>query len=391
MLRVAYLLGTWPSPSETFLEREIAAVREYGIEVHLAAIQPGPTPAGEAVLYRPRLRPARRGQVALAARLLGAPNRLPDGAAAPLELRLRWLRNLPFAAQVATWCHELGCHLLHACWAGLPAQIAWMAQVLGGVPYSIAGHAHDVFCRGEAQLAALTGARGITTCNRAAWRQLARLPQLRDRLVYRPHGLDLDCWSCRLSEPGGPARVLAVGRLVPKKGFDTLLQAAAADPRLQVTVVGDGPERARLSRLAEHCGGRAELAGQLGQAAVRQALRQATVLALPSRVDRAGDRDGLANVILEAMATGVPVVTTAAGSACDAVQDGLTGCLVAPDDPVALAATLNKLLADAPLRARLAGAARRLVEQRFDLARNGAGMAHWLSCLAAERDVTHGG
>ena len=380
-VRVAYLLGTYPSSSETFLARELAAVAQHGIELRLAALQTGGAPL-PGVRYRSSSPTPVSVDPRLAARLLTGDGRLSDGGWATPALRLRWLRNVAFAAELAAWCRAEGCHLLHAAWSGLPAQIAWMARQLGGPPYTVAAHAHDVFCPAEALHTALAGARGITCCNRAAAQVLAARGPWRGRLAWLPHGLDLGEWSAREGEPDGPAHVVAVGRLVRKKGFDTLLAAAAKLPEVRVTIVGDGPERAALARQAAGVGERVVLTGQLAPAEVRAALRAATVLALPSRVDAAGDRDGLANVLLEALATGLPVVTTRAGSAADAVHDGRTGLLVPPDDAPALAGALRHLAQDRSLRMQLAAAGRRLVEERFDLERNGAAMARWLARLA---------
>lgn len=298
--------------------------------------------------------------------------------------RVKWW---PVARWLAEWCRAEGIDHLHAAWSGVPAEVAWLARRLGGPRFSVSAHANDVYCPPIGSAAALLAAEGVTVCNRAAGRELlARLPALRPRLVYQPHGLPLDEWPVREREPSGPPVVLAIGRLVPKKGFDLLLEAAARLPGVAVRLIGDGPERAALAALA--AARRVELAlpGRVGQDQVRAELAAATVLAMPSRVDRAGDRDGLANVLLEALATGVPVVTTTAGSAEDAVVHGRTGLLVPPGDPAALAAGLGRLLGDPVLCGRLAGAGRKMVEARFDIRVLAARRARWLSAMSAQRE-----
>jgi glycosyltransferase involved in cell wall biosynthesis len=163
-----------------------------------------------------------------------------------------------------------------------------------------------------------------------------------------------------------------VGRLVEKKGFDTLIRAwpsvVAAVPGARLRIVGDGPCRASLRRLAQSLGlaGHLEFAGALPEGETLRAIADADMLVLPSRRMADGDRDGIPNVILEAMALGVPVVTTDAGAAGEVVADGVSGILLpCPVDPDALAAAVARLAQDANLRATLADNARALVRERF--------------------------
>lgn len=374
-LRLAWLTGTWPTASETFLAREVAGLRELGHTVQVVAFQPGAAP-DPAALYRRSRPPTHPGAVRCLAAVA------TRGVAAP-RLAARWLRNLPFAAWLADWCAAESIDWLHAAWSGLPAQVAWFAHQMGGPAYSVAAHAHDVFCQPESSDDALLGAAGVTVCNAAARDALLkRLPRLADRLVLQPHGLPLSTWNRRSREPSGEIVVLAVGRLVAKKGFDTAIRALRDLPGVRLEVCGDGPESATLGALAVACGVPVTWRGQVGEADVREALVRATLLVLPSRVDAAGDRDGLANVLLEAAAVGVPLITTAAGSATDLVRDGETGLLVPADDPAALAAAIRRLVDEAGLRSRLADAARAAVEADWDAARNHARLASWLVALA---------
>jgi glycosyltransferase involved in cell wall biosynthesis len=158
-------------------------------------------------------------------------------------------------------------------------------------------------------------------------------------------------------------------------------------PGARLVLLGEGPERAVLAAQARELGVDARLAGRVAEAEVAAWLARASVLALPSRVAAGGDRDGLANVLLEAMASGVPVVTTAAGSAEDAVAHRRTGLIVPPDDPAALAAALRAVLAEPALAAALAARARRLVEQRYTLEVNTLRLARWLTAAAGSREV----
>ncbi|MBI2302725.1 MAG: glycosyltransferase family 4 protein [Armatimonadetes bacterium] len=296
-MRVAWLLGTWPSPTETFLAREMDALARQGIELLPFAFRPGPDGPAPGVRYRPAAGPA---CPRLPRRVAGV---LVRGLLRKPSLGLRWLRNLPFAVWLRDRLREERCDLLHAAWCGLPAMTAWLCRQLGGPPYTVAGHAYDVFTAPEAADEALLEAEGVTVCNRAAEHALAaRLPALRPRLAYNPHGIPLADWPRRTAEPVGAAVILGVGRLVEKKGFDQLVNVIPFLPRAGrpyvLRILGEGPERGKLEALARERGVNLELPGHVSEGGVRTSLEQATALVLPSRVDRRGDRDGVANVLL---------------------------------------------------------------------------------------------
>ena len=371
-MRLAYLTAVWPSPSETFLAREVDGLRAAGVDLRVFALR-ADGPADPTVGYAPP--PWHTARVRHPATVA----RLAAGCRSAAQLR-----HLPSALWLAEQMAEQGCNALHAAWANLPADLAWMAQQLGGPAYTVAGHAFDVFVTQQVRPAAWADVLGFVTCKRAAQRALARRLGA-DRVTYLPHGLPLDQWPRRVGTPLEPL-ILGVGRLVPKKGFDTLVRAVARlnlAPRL--VVLGDGPERERLTELAAGLGVALELPGQIPAGQVRGWLERASLLALPSRVTARGDRDGLANVILEAMAVGVPVVSTAAGSAEDAIAHGRTGLLVPADDAQSLADSLGRVLTHGGLAERLAHGARAQVEHRFNLEVNTARLARWLSSVHSRR------
>src|SRR5262249_35639602 len=166
--------------------------------------------------------------------------------------------------------------------------------------------------------------------------------------------------------------VLMVARLVEKKGADLLIRAAA---RLRaravefvVRIAGEGPEWARLQRLAHELGvsERVSFLGPLTESEVRAEYGQAAVFALPCQILPTGDRDGLPNVLLEAMARGLPIVSTTLAGVREAVVHGESGLLVSPQDEVGLADALERLFLDTALRARLGSTARRRVAERFE-------------------------
>jgi glycosyltransferase involved in cell wall biosynthesis len=167
---------------------------------------------------------------------------------------------------------------------------------------------------------------------------------------------------------GSGATILFVGRLVERKGVGYLIDAVAMlPPALDATlvIIGDGPDRPALEARARATSARIEFRGWVTPEALHDAYATATAFALPAVVDERGDTEGLGMVLLEAMSYHVPVVTTALGGITDIVEDGATGLIVPPNDARALAAALERLIADRTLTATLGEAGQRLIEQRF--------------------------
>jgi colanic acid/amylovoran biosynthesis glycosyltransferase len=174
--------------------------------------------------------------------------------------------------------------------------------------------------------------------------------------------------------------ILHVARLVEVKGTEFLLGAFAAialtHPRARLVIIGDGPLRQRLERLAREGGvaDRVEFLGALPHAEVLGWMRRAALLALPSVRTGSGRVEGLGMVTLEAAATGVPAIGSDLGGIRETIMDGETGFLLPEREPEALAARMGELLSDTELRQRMGAAARRRVEQKFDIVRQTAGL-----------------
>ena len=350
---LTYLLGTHPCASETFIQREIDALRRRGWRLAVASLQ------GASAL--PPARAAAPGIAAALRHILPLLCRRPQAA---------WhvLHHLPQGAALEHQVRASGARAIHAQFAWIPADIAQLAALRAGVPFTCSVHAWDVFAQPPTAIRhRLARAAAVCACTQAATHavRMAGIDGARIHLVR--HGLPLAEYPFTASRSDG--RILAVGRLEPKKGFD-LLVAACARLRVPFTcrIIGAGPQRRRLARLIAAAGleGRVTLTGAASPDDVRAAMREASVLALPSRRLASGDRDGMANVLTEAMALGTPVVTTTAGAAGEILQESVNGRLVAPEDPNALADAIGALLGDATARARLAAAARATVEQEFD-------------------------
>jgi glycosyltransferase involved in cell wall biosynthesis len=187
-----------------------------------------------------------------------------------------------------------------------------------------------------------------------------------------PYGVDLAAFApreaptavrARLGVPEGRLFVLALGRLVEKKGFADLVAAAARTTGVHVVIAGAGDLERELKTQARALGAPVGFPGSLDRAAVAAALAAADVVVVPSVRDRAGNVDGLPNVLLEALAAGRAVVATRVAGIPDVIRDGENGLLVEERDPAALAAALARLAREGETRSRLGGAARRTAEE----------------------------
>jgi glycosyltransferase involved in cell wall biosynthesis len=266
---------------------------------------------------------------------------------------------------------ELGSPPLYIQFAHKPGTIGRFAARLARVRYGMSCHAKDIWATPPEELALkLRDARVVLTCSAAGLGELQRHAGATPvRLVY--HGVDVEMVAPRVAVPG-PPRVLSVGRLVEKKGHDTLIRAASLlrDQGVSFTlrIAGDGPEWARLQRLVYQLdlAGQVIFLGPLNTVEVQSEYGSATVFALACRQLANGDRDGLPNVLLEAMVQGLPVVGTTQAGIVEAVEDGRTGLLVAPEDPAALADALRRVLTDSQLARQLGASGQASVRERFD-------------------------
>jgi glycosyltransferase involved in cell wall biosynthesis len=256
--------------------------------------------------------------------------------------------------------------------------ITWFVSQLTGLPFSFTAHAKDIYQDdlnpGDLLMRKLEAASFATTCTGANHRHLAeRFPGC--KLVHTVyHGLDTDYFAPPPeARTAGEPLILTVGRFVEKKGFAYLVEACArlksAGIPFRCLMVGeDGDQSKRIARMIEalRLSDVLSIAGPKTQEELRAVYREASVFALPCIVTEDGDRDGIPNVLAEAMASGVPIVSTPISGIPELVQHEVEGLLVPARDSEALAGAIARLLADHSLRARLAGAARRRICASFD-------------------------
>jgi len=298
--------------------------------------------------------------------------------------RLAALRHFLKAGYLADMLFREPVAHLHAHFATSPSLVAMFTHQLTGVPYSLTAHAKDIYVnRPDLIRAEIARAQAVVTCTdynrRYLLSQFSSACDGKVRCIY--HGLDLSQFKFRaqfkFQAPGardtGPPLILSVARLVEKKGLSNLIAAAEILRRrgrsFRVEIIGNGPLRralqARVSELALN--DRVRLLGAQPQEAVHKAYHRASVFALPCVVTANGDRDGIPNVLLEAMASGVPVVATQVSGIPELIDAERDGLLVEPNSPEKLADAIDRLLTQPELGERLASAARSKIEARFSV------------------------
>lgn len=416
--RVAYVVESFPGISQGFLVEELRQLERMGLALHVYTLQPGDRaarPVAEAI----------RAPLTCVSRLDGRGRTFSGSvrehwrAHARIATRhpLRWAAALRAALSLA-WTHRdvdersglrpRHPHLedflqagaiagdllqrpdvahLHSHRCDRVATVTWLAARMSGRSYSFTAHASDIH-RADANPRDLLErkmghAAFVATCTHANARTLrARHPRPGEvRTVF--HGLDTDWFAPAVVDPSSArlARplILSVGRLVARKGFDQLLEACARlrddGVDFQCVIVGEGGSGAEpLRRQIEQrkLRERVCLLGAVTREELRGLYAHAHVFALPCQVTETGDRDGFPDALAEAMAMGVPVVSTDVSAIPEVIEDGVHGLLVAPRDPAALATALDRLLADTALRSRCAAAARERACERFDSRRTSA-------------------
>lgn len=386
----------YPYPSHTFVQNEVRALRALGVEIatfaHRRATEREILSSADREAFATtralqpfRLLPYLRAHLGA---LLRNPCGYTRGLRTAVALRGEGPRSLLWqvfyfgqAVVLFHYCRRAGLRHIHAHFANVASDIALLAAEIGGPRWSWSFTMHgptefyDVswFRLGKkVELAAF-----VVCISDFARSQLMGLvhalhwPKL--RVVHC--GVDADALQPRAASNGGPEapiRILCVGRLVSLKGQLVLLEAVAAlianGQELRLELVGDGPMRSQLERTARELGieGCVEIAGSLGHPVVLERMRRADVFCLPSFAE------GVPVVLMEAMALGVPVVTTRVMGIPELVEDGVSGLLVAPGSRDELVAALRRVIDHESLRLSLGSGARQRVEDEYGLSSSAA-------------------
>lgn len=414
-MKIAYIVKRFPVRSETFIAQEILELERRGVEVLILSLKRTDSPARHAWLRSLRAPVVFVERQSLSVTWDGLARRLARGEMDATGLRdaitlalvhagEEGRRHLAYAAALAEVASAHGVSHLHAHFANRPAFTALLSHLLSGLSFSFTAHAKDIYAEGPSVVLwreLLARAEFAVTVSEANRRHLLALldGECEDRLRCLYNGVDLEAIRPVPAMPNHqpPFRVLAVARLVPKKGIDLLLEATArlldAGVDLSLTIVGDGPRASDLRARRESLGldSRVRFTGALEHQEVMARLHASDLFVLPCRVAEDGDQDALPTVLLEAMAAGVPSISTPVGGVGEIVVDGETGLLVASDDIEGLAQAMADLLHDPGRRQSMAAAARRRAEELFDRRRNVPVLEGWfrdaVSRSAASRAV----
>lgn len=406
-LRIAYLMSRFPKLTETFVLLEIIELLRRGAQVAVWPLirmeEPAAHPEAEQVRplvrHLPFLSPAvlRANLGMLLAgpgRYLGTLTRVLAGTA---KSRDHFLKTLALLPKAAAWAHQArreGIEHLHAHFATHPAMAALIVHRLTGASFSFTAHAHDIQMDQTMLAAKMEAAAFVATISDYNRRLLAALaPHLAHKIRVVRCGVDPAYFTPAAEPPAErPFRMLCVASFKDMKGHGVLVEACrllkAEGLDLALDLVGDGPLRAEVEGdiRAADLTREVRILGPRPRPEVAALLRRSHAAALTSVVGRRGDHDGIPVSLMEAMACGLPVVSTRLSGIPELVEDGVSGLLVPPGDAPALARALGTLASDPELRRRMGEAGRRKVQAEYDLAANAAQLAGLIeACVAARR------
>jgi len=373
--RLAYLFERFPAFTKTFCAREVAQLYRQNLRVPVFSIH---RPNDDRPLNIP---------------LNGVDIRyLPDSN----SLRFKMLTRLAARRFSDVWnpkqdprdkhrVHEAihlgpvlekeGITALHAHFAGMATRTAWWTKRLFGIPYSFTGHANDIFVEKPDQRLPLgqliQDAEFVATETDFSTQYLqSKFPESASKIHRVYNGLNLD--SFRQADPGaGSLEMIAIGRLIPKKGFEVLIRACnmlvSKGLKLHCRIVGAGPEHVPLRQLIDQfaLGKFVELTGPKAQPEIVDLLAQSNLFVFPAVEDGTGDRDNLPTVIIEAMASGLPVVATGIGGIGEIVTHRTNGLIVPEGDADALADAIAFVAEHADLRKRYGQNGLAVVKEKF--------------------------
>ena len=385
-MKIGYVLKRYPRYSETFVVNEILAHEAAGLEVEIFALRPPSDTHFQDIISRVRAPVNYLSASGIKAEdfwtaLEGAAVSSPGLWTALGQAGSEDARDIYQAALLAREARLKGITHLHAHFATASTTVARLAAKFAGIPYTFTAHAKDIFHESvspEDFRRKLEDAAGVVTVSDYNLRYLRENygpAAQRMRRVY--NGLDLQRFTYKAPLHRLP-KIVAVGRLVEKKGFADLIGAcatlAASGRRFTCEIVGSGELEADLRGRIEQSGvgGMVRLIGPRPQAAVVRLVQEAAAFVAPCVLGEDGNRDGLPTVLLEAMALGTPVVSTDVTGIPEVLRDGETGLLVPQRNSAALAGAISRLTGDFTLRVRLANRARRLIEADFNVHDNAA-------------------
>jgi len=387
----AYILLWFPEPSETFIFREVVNLRRLGLPLTVFTLYGRLTRS---------LSPEMRAFSEDVCRLgIPALKHLPKDILYWRKRRPRIVRRLFRTVLPRRWrslettgeslwaflCgftlarlfKASGVEHIHAPWASGPATAAWVASILAGIPFSFTARAGDIYPPDGAlceKIQACTFVRTNTGANVEYLKRFAGPHSNKIHLIY--NGFPISRFRDAPVKMAPPFRLIALGRFAGKKGYDVLLRACRLlnerGVDFHLTLAGSGPRGILLKRLCSRLGlnDRVNFPGFIPYDRVPELLCSGDIFVMPSVIDKSGDRDGIPNVIMEALLHRLPVVASNVSAIGEVIQDGKTGLLVEPGNPEALARGIEKMTNNREAALAMARNGRAVVLERFDPEQN---------------------
>jgi len=384
MTPLAYLFERFPSFSQTFCYREIAELDRQGLRRPIFSIRrpkdEPPQDWDEHIVERVHYLPE-EAELLDEVRRASRKEKLTREIVAALD---EWGRRPDFlrlyqAVYVGVRLRQDGIHHVHAHFAGLAARTAFWIDSFFGIRFSFTAHANDIFAPRNFEIGLdklVNAARLIVTETDYAAKFLrGRFPDRADRIHRIYNGLDLAEFR-RADFSAAPPAIVAIGRLIDKKGFPDLIHACRLlkdrGQLFRCEIIGEGPLekelRTQIDRLdLQNC---VKLLGAKPQHEIAERLAAGTVFVLPSVIGSDGGMDNLPTVIMEAMATGLPVISTAIGGIPEMVVENETGVLVPAGDAGALARAIEKVIVDLSFARHLGEQGQKRARELFSIENN---------------------
>ena len=384
MREVAYLFERFPSFGQTFCYREVAELERQGTKVHAYSIR---RPVNEPeqnwdkqIVERVHYLPEEKALVAEVDGML-------KKKALSTETRdavQKWGRQSDFlrlyqAIYIGTRMQQKGLRHIHAHFAGMAARTAFWIRQFFGIPYSFTAHANDIFAPREfvVSLSKLMedAAAIVTVSDYAAGDLKARFPESAAKVHRIYNGVELSRFHPPDPGSGTPA-IISIGRFIEKKGFADLISACALLTSRRrgfvCEIIGEGPleETLRGQIARQGVEGCVRLVGPQTQPEVAMRLAHATIFVLPCTREADGGMDNLPTVIMEAMAAGLPVISTPLGGIPEMVEPEVNGELVPERDPAAICAAMERLISDPERARRLGDRGRQIAREKFSIERS---------------------
>jgi len=384
-LRIAYVIERFPSPTEYFILNEVLELEKRGFEIYILVLR-----KQKQYFDMPEIENLKSRVIYLPQIFFFLPFfsvllfpffifRYRDFVSWSPVAIYKQLRNYSICLFFSSKLRKKGINHIHAHFAFISTDIAYFLSKQLNVKYSFTSHAHDIYANSDSKLRKLANeASFVITCTQYNWNHINQITGFKNnnKLFTVYHGIDSSKWKLSGSRKGlalPTINILSVARLVEKKGLPFLLEAVKLlieqGTRVQCTIIGEGPLQKQLKVYIREMGlnNYVDLFGFVPQDEIKRYLSGADIFVLPCIVAENGDRDGLPNVILEAMLMGVPVISTPVSAIPEVIEDRVTGMLVKEKDSQTLANAISELVNNRELYDKIVENSKRKILKEFSI------------------------